>query len=94
MSESIHLRIKTLLEETNDAYNISAGAHLNCDYADFALMSLPEFKTALNHSGLTGQELQRVLRKGYTRHRQLAPKACWATFMARYVAINANANSV
>lgn len=93
MTNSIHLRIKTLLEETSDAYDI-AGANGNGDYADFASMSLPEFKQVLNRSNLTGQELQRILRHGFASHRREAPKDCWATFMARYVETNANLNSV
>ncbi len=89
MNTSFHGRIKTLIEETNAAYGTVNG-HVDCDYAEFASLSLPEFKTALGNAELTAGELSILLRSGGASHRQTAPKDCWATFMAHYISLNAN----
>lgn len=85
MDYSIHARIKRLLEETNDAYGLCASTHMNADFAEFASMSLSDFKRALRDPDLTARRLRRMLRDGCERHKSLAPKSCWSTFMAAYV---------
>ena len=89
MNISIHHRIKILIEETNDAFS-SCGS-VNTDYAEFATLSLSEFKNALSNPRLTPRQLTQLLRTGMTQHRAVAdPESCWATFMAHYIAQTAN----
>ena len=91
MNATLHRRIKSLIEDTNDAYGTAFGG-MNCDYAEFAAMSVDEFKTALGLEHMTARDLRRLLRRAGLSHRKTAPKACWATFMAHYVAYHAGAN--
>ena len=83
MSKQVHKRIKRLLEETNDAYTLDG--YLNADYPEFAGLSISEFKAILKSPDLTRRQLVRMLRKGSTKHRDISPKSCWATFLANYV---------
>lgn len=89
---SLEKKVKSVLEETNAAYDICSYAHLNADYAEFASMSLIEFKDALRNPDLTARQLRRALRDGDSEHRQVSPKSCWATFMASYVSKAVNRN--
>lgn len=91
MNASVYNRIKSLIEETNGAFSECRGA-VNADYAEFATMSLPDFKTALQDPRLSADNLIEMLRKGATEHRSEDPESCWATFMAHYVARAANKN--
>ena len=91
MIDNIHHRIKHLLEETNDAFENCAGC-VNTDYAAFASMRLSDFKALLENPELTGKELRRILRKGDQTQRAKDPEGCWASFVASYVAKNANQN--
>ena len=91
MSKSVHKRIKVLIEETNDAYDMCAGG-LNADYAEFAGLSIAEFKEVLSNPGLTRRQLVRMLRKGSNKHKIANPKSCWATFLANYVGNVSNAS--
>ncbi|MCB9982613.1 MAG: hypothetical protein H6861_02925 [Rhodospirillales bacterium] len=90
MTQTIHLRIKHLLEETNDAFT-SSGA-VNIDYAGFAAMAISDFKHLLDKPDLTDMELRRMIRKASHQHRSTQPESCWATFIAHYVTHNANQN--
>lgn len=92
MTENIHQRIKTLLEETNDAF-VSCGGSMNFDYAAFASMRLSEFKRLLENPQLTGNQLRRMLRKGKQKQLRRDPEGCWATFIAGYVANSSNQNA-
>ena len=91
MDKNIHTRIKALLEETNDAFINCAGS-LNSDYAAFASMRLSEFKNVLKNPDLTDRELRKILRKAGRKHPVKDPEGSWASFMASYVAKNANQN--
>lgn len=91
MTNTLHERIKMLIQETNDAFSSCAGC-MNTDYAAFASMRLTEFKKLLNNPGLTGNDLRRLLRKGDQNQRNADPEGCWATFIANYVTQNANQN--
>lgn len=90
-SSHLYSRIKSLIEETNDAYSICRGA-INADYAEFATMSLSDFKKALNDQRLTREDLAGMLRSGGAEHKTVDPESCWATFMAHYIARSANKN--
>ncbi len=93
MSKSVHKRIKRLIEETNEAYDIcSSDGHINADYPEFAGLSISEFKSILEDPDLTRRQLIRMLRKGSTRHKDVNPKGCWSTFLANYVNNVSNAN--
>ncbi|GJL85864.1 MAG: hypothetical protein DHS20C02_16390 [Micavibrio sp.] len=93
MSVSIHYRIKELIEETNEAFDICASSgHMNTDYAEFAAMSISDFKRALGKPDLTDRQLTRMLRKGGTKYRKNTPKDHWAMFLAGYVTNQSNGN--
>ncbi len=89
----MHHRIKRLIEETNDAYDICAvSEHINADYAEFASLSISEFKDALSNPELTRRQLVKMLRKGNHKHKNISPKSCWATFLAHYINTVSNGN--
>lgn len=92
MGSNIHTNIKSLIEETNSAYGICRGA-VNADYAEFATMSLPDFKRALRNPRLTRDDLIGMIRNGSTEHKSEDPNSCWSTFLAHYVARSANKNT-
>lgn len=87
---SVYRRIKMVIEETNDAF--SAYGSMNTDYAEFATLSLSEFKHALSNPHLTDRQLKRMIRTGMSKHKNADPGSCWATFMARHVANTSNKN--
>lgn len=85
--------IKSLIEETNRAYEIYvAASHANSDYAEFAAQCHTDFSRALNNPALSQTEIRRLLRSGHLRHRNDAPESCWATFMSHYVRQGCNQN--
>jgi len=90
MTQNIHTRIKHLLEETNDAF--ASSGTINMDYAGFAAMALSDFKNLLGNPDLTDMELRRVIRSGEKKRRLKDPNGCWSSFIAHYVARNANQN--
>ncbi|MCB1531986.1 MAG: hypothetical protein KDJ35_03860 [Alphaproteobacteria bacterium] len=92
MALTVYNRIKSLIEETNDAFSSCRGA-INTDYAEFATMSLSDFKAALEDPRLTSESLVQMLRTGSIEHRSEDPESCWATFMAHYMARTANKNT-
>ena len=92
MGSTMYKSIKSLIEETNDAYSICRGA-VNADYAEFATMSISDFKRALQDPRLTRAQLTKMLRTGATEHKAEDPESCWATFMAHYIARSANSRS-
>lgn len=92
MTQTIHSRIKHLLEETNDVF-VNSGA-VNIDYAGFAAMALPDFKALLDNQELTDMQLRRMIRRGALKHRTTRPESCWATYVARYMARKANQNKI
>lgn len=94
MEYQVYERVKTLLEETNTAYDLFASAHVNADFAEFASMSLSDFKSALSRPELTARQLRRLLRDARTLHKMEPPKTCWAGFMAAYVTSSANTNKI
>jgi len=87
---SVHDRIKSLLEETSNAFG--EYGQMNADYAEFASLSLSEFKNLLGSPYLTRNQLRRLLRAGMNMHRQSAPESCWASFMAEHMASVSNCN--
>jgi hypothetical protein len=94
MSTSVHHRVKLLLEETNDVFSFCGS--VNADYAEFASLALSEFKNALHKPELTRPELLRMIRTGTTRHKEISvddPQCCWATFVARHIALTSNVNA-
>lgn len=90
MSQTVHERIKNLIEGTHEAFE-NYGA-MNTDYAEFASLALSEFKSALQNPELTGQQLRKLIRVGHKSHSHESPEECWATFMAQYVSMNGNTN--
>ncbi len=93
MSVSVHYRIKELIEETNEAFDICASyEHVNTDYAEFAAMSISDFKRALDKPDLTDRQLTQMLRKGGNKYRKSTPKNHWAMFLAGYVTNQSNGN--
>ncbi len=92
MGVFVYNRIKNLIEETNDAFASCRGS-VNSDYAEFATMSLADFKNALQDPRLTRDDLMKILRTGTTEHKSADPESCWATFMAHYIARGANKNT-
>lgn len=94
MANSVHRCVKALIEETNDAYGMfTAHGNMNGDYADFASLSLSQFKAALRKPEMTRRELVRLLRKASNSHKDVSPDACWANFMAGYMAKTSNSNT-
>lgn len=91
MRPSVHARLKRLLEGTHEAFGICGT--VNTDYAEFASLSLYEFKVALGNPALTGSELRRAIRDGSRQHSAASPEENWAVFMARYVGLSVNANA-
>ena len=83
-------KIKKLIEDTNDA--VESCDSVNMDYAAFAALSLFDFKEALNNPYLTGRDLRRIIRKGHKKYQADNTKACWATFVAGYIAQSSNEN--
>ena len=84
-NKPIHIRIKQLIEETNDAFSSCRGA-VNADYAEFATMSISAFKNTLAEPRLTREKLVGMIRSGGAQYKKLDPeKACWSTFMAQYI---------
>lgn len=88
MSETVHDRIKQLIEGTHEAFETYGT--MNTDYAEFASMAIGEFKMALENPDLTAYELRQLIRKGQSQRNTEDPQGCWATFMARYVSRGAN----
>lgn len=87
--------MKTLIEDTSDAYSIFAESHqANTDYAEFAAQALSDFQKVLDSPTLTQQKLSQILRNGSYEHRQKAPHSCWASFLAGYVRNASNAARV
>ncbi|MEM7679876.1 MAG: hypothetical protein AAF182_02605 [Pseudomonadota bacterium] len=89
MSSSIHGRIKNIIEETNYAFSYCRGS-LNIDYAEFAAMSLFDFKSALHNPNLTGPELMSILRDAAAQYKNTDPNGCWASFIAQYIERSSN----
>lgn len=93
MEDIRKLALRNVIEETDWAYrSVLQHEYMNSDYADFAGMALGQFKDALCDPDLTREELEKMLRKGMSRHRKSAPDSCWTTFMAGYVAQASNGN--
>ncbi len=91
MTQNIHRRIKTLLEETNDVFESCAGS-VNTDYAAFVSMRLSEFKDLLENPDLTDRQLRQMIRKGQKKGPAKDAEGCWASFIANYVTKNSNQN--
>ena len=87
MNLPIHNRIRTLIEETNDAFY--ACGSINADYAEFASLALADFKTALSDQSLTRSQLRKMLRGGMVACKDKDPDN-WAVFMAQHMAQAAN----
>jgi hypothetical protein len=90
-----------LIEETNDAYRLySKAQHVNADFAEFASLSLRDFKHKLQAPNLTARNLRHLIRAGMKHHTAMngaslcheADPAAWVNFMSHYVTQNANAN--
>lgn len=93
MKISMYQRMKTLIEETGDAYDICAREAINMDFADFAAtMNYGAFISVLKQAQLTQRELKHILRRGCQDFRVKDPEGCWADFMAHYVQKGINAN--
>lgn len=90
MNVSVHQRIRTLIEETNDAFFESEGS-INADYAEFATLALADFKAVLSDPKLTKQALTDILRSAMHKHHDM-DHAGWASFMAYHIAATANKN--
>ncbi len=89
MGSSVHHRVKDIIEETNHAFSCCRGS-LNIDYAEFAAMSLRDFKKALHNQSLTDQQLMSMLRAASAKHKENNPEGCWSSFLAGYVARSSN----
>ena len=86
-------RLRGLIQETSSAYELYHKAgYVNSDFAEFASMSIADFKAALRDPNLTRRQLRQLLRHGNSAHRDMAPKSCWASFLANYIASTANGN--
>ena len=85
--------IRGLIQETSNAYDLfHESGSANGDYADFATLSIGDFKSALRDPGLTRRKLSKLLRRGTSEHRDNAPKSCWASFVAGYISDVSNGN--
>ena len=96
MENRTAVTVEVLLEETHAAYKsyFDYGC-MNADYADYAAMSLSQFKDALQRPDLTREDLARWLRTGMKTHKEgkqaLSP---WTTFVAHYMEQASNHNAV
>ena len=91
MTNNIHQRIKTLLTETNDAFE-SCGGSMNMDYAAFVSMRLSEFKSLLENPNLDDRELRKMIRSGQKQCGGRDAEGSWASFIAGYMANSINQN--
>jgi len=89
MTRSVHERVKNIIEETNYAFSYCRGS-LNVDYAEFAAMSLFDFKNALHNPNLTGEELMAMLRDASAQYKTTDPNGCWSAFLAQYMSRGIN----
>lgn len=88
-----HDKITGLIQETSNAYTLyHESGYANGDYADFAALSLNDFKELLRNPNLTRRKLSKMLRRGTNEHRDNAPKSCWANFVAGYIKDVSNVN--
>lgn len=92
---SFYNRVKTILQETGDAYNIytSAGP-LNMDYADFlATNCFREFDKLLAHTDLCERKFKHIVRRANLDYlKEVQQDNCWASFMAGYMTQTINDN--
>lgn len=91
MNAQINSKILSLLMETREAYDLHADyGQCNADIAEFATLSIREYREKLSNPELKKRELIKLLRTGSDLHRNADPESCWATFIANYVKTNIN----
>jgi len=82
--------VQVLLEETNDAFAFCGG--VNTDYAEFAALSIQDFKRVLRDPMLTRTRLVSLLRQGMRENAQTYGAQSWSGLMAQYVTRSVNTN--
>lgn len=86
--------LELLIEDINYAYSIyTTQGCPNSDFAEFASLSVDQFKRALKRPGLTARQLRRLVRRGCESHRkQEATAQNWSDYIAHYISDTANIN--
>jgi hypothetical protein len=90
-----HERIRSLLEETGSAYDmtVESGDQPNTDFAGYAAQALHEFRSALKRPDLTHDDLAGLLRGAFSTTRVRRRKdPQWSSFMAEYISVSVNQN--
>lgn len=83
-----------LIEDIRHAYTIyTTQGCPNSDFAEFASLSVDQFKRALKRPELTARQLRRLVRRGCESHRrQEAIVQNWSDYIAHYISDTANMN--
>lgn len=83
--------LELLIEDMSYAYSIyTTQGCTNSDFAEFAGLSLDQFKRTLKRPGLTARQLRRLIRRGNDAHRTLNPAHAWSDYVANYISDTAN----
>ena len=83
-----------LIEDIRHAYTIyTTQGCPNSDFAEFAGLSVNQFKKTLKRPDLTARQLRRLIRRGCESHRrQEAIIQNWSDYIAHYISDTANMN--
>lgn len=85
--------LELLIEDISHAYSIYTTQGCNTDFAEFAGLSVDQFKRALKRPGLTARQLRRLVRRGCESHRKQESAAQgWSDYIAHYISDTANIN--
>lgn len=92
MTKHAYTRVQALLHDTNDAFLSCEGA-MNTDYAEFASLSIADFRHVLKKPDLKRHELAIILRKSMQRTcKKSSDPLLWPIFMAKYTQRSSNTN--
>ena len=85
--------LESLIEDISYAYSIfTTHGCANSDFAEFAGLSVDQFKNALKRPELTARQLRRLVRRGHKSHLSSAPDTAWSDYLAGYISDTANIN--
>lgn len=85
--------LELLIEDISYAYSIyTTQGCSNSDFAEFAGLSVDQFKRTLRRPDLTARQLRRLVRRGCQSHRSQNPAHGWSGYIAGYISDTANIN--
>ena len=91
----IHMNVRNVLGEGSTAYTtvVETGGAPNVDYAGYCChVSLNRLRQCLENPAITSDRLEGLLRRAARKYSLDNPQKDWASVMARYIAMHANAN--